>query len=107
MRTLWRARIARDAGPVREARRAPGQHDVAPGRSARLLVAEDLRPVAGCAPRPAAALRRSAGQIPRLGVRGRDPRGAAPVPGGPARYLAAAQEDEAPRRGGALRVRRG
>src|ERR1700728_4508280 len=100
MRTLWRARIARDAGSVRAARHAAGGHDVAPGRPARLLLAEDLRPVARFAAGPAPPLGRPAGQVPRLGVRRWDAPGAPPVTGGPPRCRAAAQDDEAPWVGG-------
>src|ERR1700677_501251 len=106
MRTLWRARIARDAGSVRAARHAPGGHDLAPSRPARLLLAEDLRPVARFAAGPAPPLGRPAGQVPRLGVRRRATTGAPPVPGGPPRCRASAQENEAPGFGGALRLRR-
>ena len=61
MRTLWRARIARDAGAVRAARHPPGGHDAAPGRPARLLLAQDLRPVARIRCRVAGSSRSAAG----------------------------------------------
>ncbi len=51
-----------------------------------------------------AALRRSPGQVPRVGVRRRRPDGAPSLPGGPARYRGAAQEDEAAGRGGPLHL---
>ena len=67
-----------------------------PGRPARLLVPQDVRPGARRALRAHAPLGRPTGQVPGLGVRGRQPDGPASVPGGPARYRGAAQEDEAP-----------
>src|SRR5271157_884851 len=107
MRTLWRARIARDAGAVRAPRRAAGRSDPAPGRPPGVLLAQDLRPVPGLPRGTPAARGRPPGQIPRLGIRGRDPGGAPPLAGGPRRRGGPAEEDEAARLGRPPRVRVG
>ena len=77
-------------------------------RRADLLGFSSLKtydPSPGLAARAPAPLGRPPGQVPRVGVRRRRPRRAAPLPGRPPRHRGAAQEDEAAWVRGALRVR--